>query len=427
MVSFLDHWKFEKGLRLVLRHIVLPPPVERKRSQRNMKMVNCARLHVLLWHLFLLITAPARRGAAQLRIRLRTWGYWRCREGSKQLMKAGKSSKVWKWIGYATAVLSLIAGIRQLGKMISDRAQAHRRIEILLSSEGVQLQGRDYWSAWRSLEQASQIDPDSTKVHAAQETLAMEWLENVRLQENEKFSDIAEKLEPVLTRGVASSKPGPKQADLLAHIGWTYFLRSREGRLGVDPAEVYAKAVGEDPTNPYAQAMWGHWILWNHGKLSDAAPRFASALATNRQGDYVRRLQLSALFNCRSDECEEEIVRVATAMRKEQRSVGPEARSQIFSMYYQRFIPPGPATAPLVNAVPPLEHIATFRWLFDSLDLDESKSLLRTYCLAVLLEAAGQNAEALANYRLLRTQLARQRGPVWDAAGTGIQRLSRTK
>ena len=340
-------------------------------------------------------------------------------------MKAGKFAKAMKWIGYLTAILALIAGLRETVKMISDSAEAHRKIEMLFSQEEVQLQGRDYWSAWRSLEQASKINPQSTKVRAAQETLAMAWLQDISVKGKENFSDIAEKLEPVLTRGVASSKAGPRRADLLAHLGWTYFLRWLEGRFGLDPAEVYAKAVKDDPTNPYAHAMWGHWTLWNHGTLSDARQHFASALASNRQGDYVRRLQFSALFKCNNEECDEEIIRVVTAMRKEQQPVGPDTQGRIFSRYYFTLRPQSARTMRFVNAVPPEEHLATFRWLFDKADLDDSQSLLRSYYLAVLQEAAGHRDEALANYRLIRSRVAGQGGPLWDAAEAGIRRLSR--
>src|SRR5712672_2624819 len=136
-------------------------------------------------------------------------------------MESGKFSSVWKWVGYATALLSLIAGVRGVEKLISDRIEARRKIDALLSAEQVQMRGHDYWSAWKSLEQASQVDPESDPVHAAQETLAMAWLENIHVQGSERFSDIAEKLEPVLTRGVAAAKAAPRQADLLAHLGWS--------------------------------------------------------------------------------------------------------------------------------------------------------------------------------------------------------------
>ncbi len=230
-------------------------------------------------------------------------------------MERAPKSSVWKWIAYATAILSLIAGIRQTGKMISERFENQRRIDALLATERLQLEGKDYGAAWSSLEQAAQVDTQSTAIHSAQEALAIEWLDNVRSSERERLSGIAQKVEPVLARGAASAKDQQRQSDLLAHIGWTYFLRIRDGQRDLDPAGPYAKAVAADANNPYAQAMWGHWILWNGCKPGEAESHFASALASNREKDLVRRMQLSALLNQRVPVCEDEVVRVLTVTR----------------------------------------------------------------------------------------------------------------
>ena len=331
-----------------------------------------------------------------------------------------------KWVGYAAAVLSLAAGLRQAGKMVLDRMDARGKIDALVSAESLQLRGKDYSSAWRSLEQASRIDPDSAKVRAAQQALAMEWLENIHALENETFSDIAEKLEPVLTRGVQSARSASGQADLLAHVGWSYFLRFRDGRFGLDPAGPYAEAVKKDANNPYAQAMWGHWILWNNGSIEDAEQHFASALASNRQRAFVRQLQLAALMNVNSEPYENETIRVANAIRKEQGPIDPDMQRRIYSIYYSRLLRTDASTTLFVNAVPPAEHVATFRWLVDRMDLDESGSRFRSYYLSALEEAAGQREEALAGFREIERQT---RGPgrsgsLRDAAQAGIARLS---
>jgi hypothetical protein len=341
-------------------------------------------------------------------------------------MKSSTTSTVMKWVGYGTAVLSLLAGISQIGRMVAGRLESGRKLDALLSSEALQLKGQDYWSAWRSLDQASQIDPDSIKIRAAQETLAMQWLENIRVMENEKFSDIAEKLEPVLSRGAASEKAASRQADLLAHMGWSYFLRNRDGRFGLDPAGPYAEAVKKDANNPYAQAMWGHWILWNNGDLADAERHFSSALASHREQDYIRQIQLSGLMNVDNDQHQEEVIRVANAIRLEQGSVDKTMRSRIFSIYYFRLLRPSAATPAFIYAVAPADHIATFRWLFDGLEVDESNSLLRAFYLCALQEAAGQREDALAGYQRLKPSLAGRNGSLADGIDAGIKRLSRT-
>ena len=339
-------------------------------------------------------------------------------------MKSIEFSTVLKWVGSLTAILSLFFGIRQLVKIVSDRVEANRKIDALLKSEDVELKVRDYAAAWRSLEQASQITSDSAKVRLAQENLAMAWLDDVHLREGEKFSDISEKVEPVLSRGVVSTKDSQRSADLLAHVGWAYFLRSREGVFGLDPAGVYTKAAAVDKNNPYAEAMWGHWILWNRGKLSDASQHFSSALASGRQRDFVRTLQFAALENCPNGECDAEIIRVANDIRKENGTIDADTVHRIYSNYYGRVFSPNPSTNRFLNVIPPREHIATFHWLFDGLNLDESESRLRSGYLATLEEAAGQREEALANYRELRAKVPMHSGPLSDAIDGGIKRLS---
>lgn len=345
----------------------------------------------------------------------------------KEKSKDNKISRALKWVGYLTAILSLCATLAGIAKVVYGRMETRRKTDALLSAEAVQLESHDYRSAWRTLEQAAQLMPDSRKVQAAQESLAMAWLEDVHLSEKQKFSDVTQKLEPVLTRAVAAAKPGARRADLRAHIGWAYFLESRDGRFDLDPAGPYAEAVAEDHDNPYAQAMWGHWILWqNCGKISEAAGHFTAALASHRQGDYVRRLQLSALLNCQDDEAALETIRVANAMRQEQRTIDAWSRAHIYSLYYG-FDSGTPRVIHMVNAVPPTEHLATFHWLFDTQGSDEnSQNVSRSFYIGVLEEAAGHREEAIASYGVVVRRVTSHSDPLWQAADTAIKRLSRS-
>ncbi len=329
-----------------------------------------------------------------------------------------------KWIGYGTAILSFAAGVRGITSAISSRVETRHKTEALLASERIQLNGHDYAAAWQTLDQASKMSPDSAPIHEAQEDLAMEWLDNIRVQGDGTFSEIAQKLDPILTRGIAAAKTPQRQADLTAHLGWSYFLRSREGGSGLDPSASYADAAKKDPGNPYAEAMWGHWILWNHGDPAEAARHFTAALGSNRERAFVRQLQLSALLNNHDDAAEERVVQALNDTRKEGGSVAPEMRRRIFSMYYAKLIPPDEETPRFIHAVPAAEHVATFRWLFEGLDLRESESLLREGDLCVLEEAAGQREDAKHGYDSLRKRLAGRPGPLLTAAETGSKRLA---
>jgi tetratricopeptide (TPR) repeat protein len=343
----------------------------------------------------------------------------------KKDSNTSKFSQLLKWVGAFTAILSLGATIVSILKYGYGRMQTKHKVDALLSAEALQLQSHDYAAAWKTLEEAAPLTP-GPKVREARVSLAMTWLEDVHANENQKFSDVTEKLEPVLTRALAVSPPGTQRADLRAHIGWAYFLASRDGRFDLDPAASYAAAIADDHNNPYAQAMWGHWILWqNCQKISDASGHFASALASSRQEDYVRQLQLAALLNCQNDEAAKETIQVANAMRREQRTIDTWSRDHILGLYYFLAHDWGTAEAiRFINAVPPTEHLATFHWLFDSLDPNDSNGKLRIYYLAVLQEAAGQRNDALTGYRSVLRQVPPHSGSLWQSADAAVKRLS---
>jgi hypothetical protein len=92
--------------------------------------------------------------------------------------------------------------------------------------------------------------------------------------------------------------------------------------------------------------------------------------------------------------------------------------------YFLRVSHMDSVTTRFLNAVPPAEHVATFHWLFDGVNLGESKSIERSYYLAILQEAAGQHDDALANYRLVLSKLPTHSGSMGDAAEAAIKRLS---
>jgi Tfp pilus assembly protein PilF len=322
-------------------------------------------------------------------------------------MKAKKPSTTpLAWVGSITAVFSLIAGIYGGWAFFSGQLERRRAIDHLLAAEAVQLHSSDYESAWNSLDQAATIDSSSARVQQAQEDVAMQWLDNMRISGDQTFASIAEKLEPVLTRGAASAKSPQRQADLMAHLGWSYFLRSRELPSSPDPELSYRDALLKDPANPYAHAMWGHWILWNHQGFAKASEHFAAALAAPRPAlrPYIRSMQLSALNNEDTPEAVEEIIRVANDIRKEHGDLDPHWPHTILNIYCEHMVPPDEHKAAFLSAVPPLDHVDTFDWLLQRAGPDDPDPLTHAYIRSALLEAAGRRDEALAGYRTLQAR-----------------------
>jgi tetratricopeptide (TPR) repeat protein len=123
----------------------------------------------------------------------------------------------------------------------------------------------------------------------------------------------------------AASASGQRRADLLAHIGWAYFLRSRDGSSNIDPRRSYEAALEIDPGNPYAHTFLGHLIAWHGGELQEAQQHFASALAANRERPFVRSMQLAALRN-RGSSGDAQYVATVADMLKGGEPVESEAR-----------------------------------------------------------------------------------------------------
>jgi tetratricopeptide (TPR) repeat protein len=336
-------------------------------------------------------------------------------------MAVKKPSTPLAWVGSITAVFSLIAGIYGGWAFLSGQLERRRAIDRLLAAEAVQLHTSDYESAWKTLAQAATIDPSSARVQQAQEDVAMQWLDNIRISGDQTFASVTEKLEPVLTRGVASAKSPQRQADLLAHLGWSYFLRSRELPASPDPEPAYRDALLKDPANPYAHAMWGHWVLWNHQGFAKASEHFAAALAAPRPAlrPYIRTMQLSALNNEETPEAVEEMIRVADDIRKEHGDLDPRWPHDILNIYRENLVPPNEHTAAFLSAVPPPDHLDTFDWLLQRAGPHDSDSLARAYIRSALLEAAGRRDEALTGYRTLLARL----GP--DSNGSTLADITR--
>jgi hypothetical protein len=141
-----------------------------------------------------------------------------------------------------------------------------------------------------------QLGSDAQKLRVTQEDLAMAWVENLRHGEGKTFSEVAEKLTPVMTRG-ATNATGPRKADLMAHLGWASYLESRDAQPSPDAMAQYRAALAIDPANPYAHAFLGHFLEHQHAPMDKVMAEFSAALAASRARPYVRRLQLAAIDN----------------------------------------------------------------------------------------------------------------------------------
>ncbi|HEX9182179.1 MAG TPA: toll/interleukin-1 receptor domain-containing protein [Burkholderiales bacterium] len=351
----------------------------------------------------------------------------------------------------AVVVLLLIAA----GAWLSvppylERKEQNAKAAALVAQSRAKSEAGDQASAWKLLEDAIGVAPASREVFEAQEQLAMKLLRHAGLNfsgGNRGYAeDLVKRTSPVLSRGT-SGATGERLANLLAHAGWADYLRGgRAGSGGLDPTQAYRKALEADPRNVYAHAMWGFELLRNRASpdaLPEAKKHFAAALESGRERDYVRTLQVSALLQSYTNVWIENTERQAEAIRvaNEARTAGEAQwkgwgsgsfKGKLWAIYHFGFVT-SDEQAPLLAALPPAEHLATFRWLFPEDDLDPDRggpSLFNLlYVRAQLEEQAGDRAAALASYRRVLEEFAARKseggraGKMADNAKAALQRL----
>lgn len=312
-----------------------------------------------------------------------------------------------KWVGGATAGISLLLALNQVTGLVQNFRVHHKEFSEAMKAGEQQQERGDYPAAFESFKHAAELDPVDRRAQQHEAQAAMLWLENVHAQ-NQTFTETANQLLSVLDKALSNSK-GQDAADLLAHIGWANFLRSRDGSgsAGDLVAKSYEDAIKIDPQNVYAHAMWGHWILWKNESQQQAREHFAAALNSGRVRPYVRSLQLSGYRNAVSAENRmTELLRVANEMRQQGEPLGPEQRSRIFDDVFAFPVGEREELAQVLRSVKPEDTLATYDWL-SSGRTDGDLRLRREYIAALSLEVTGQTAEALSAYKSLQQQLGK--------------------
>jgi hypothetical protein len=269
-----------------------------------------------------------------------------------------RTARILKWVGAATAVISLLLGGRQLFTIAADYSRRAREASELVEIARQQASRGEFAAAWRSLDDAEALrGGDSTQ--AARLEVGFRWLQEGRPGPGQPFSRITDAVVPVLDR-VLRDSDHPRRADALAHLGWATFLRRRETGTG-NPRGQYEQALAADPANVYAHTFLGHWIMWERGPVTEARRHFEAALAAGRERPFVRRFQLAALVNRNDDEADAGLLRVANEMRKGGEPIegGPARAAR--AAFLRRYGPH--PTAPPLADVPADDLRATYTWL----------------------------------------------------------------
>ena len=342
-----------------------------------------------------------------------------------------------KWVGIVTALISFGTGLYALAHSASELRDHKRVFREQFKSGQMQWASGDFANAWDSFTHAEStvadegvfakllggLSPEQREVRAAEQDLAMQWLRSSHVRDGSPFSSIADKLINALTIGVNASS-GARKADLLAHLGWAYFLKQRDGDESLRPEVEYKEAVTVDAKNPYANVFWGHWILWNHGPLNEANERFAIALSSDRSRSDVRHFQLAALANVRSNDADAAWMRVVSDMLAASELIDSSLRDEVCNRYAQAL--QDEALMQHISAVlPAARQVDLLQALQQSAGISEVQKTTLAVAQGELLEAAGRSRDALEVWKMLAVEIKSQPHSIWtNRIDAAIKRLS---
>ena len=172
-----------------------------------------------------------------------------------------------KWVGSATAILTLLFALQRVVMSITDAREKRRQSSELLTIAKTQQRDGIFEEALATLQKAEPLRVNDADVRSLQEDVAMQWARQARKTAQQDWNDVVH------------------------------------------------SAVEMDSTNAYAHAMWGHWILWQHGSIDQGRRHFATAVASGSHRDFVRFMQIAALRNAHDSAARAEVIRVASEMR----------------------------------------------------------------------------------------------------------------
>ncbi|MGC2619620.1 MAG: hypothetical protein WA414_11305, partial [Acidobacteriaceae bacterium] len=355
-------------------------------------------------------------------------------EGELQKAATG-ARKAWpsvmSWVGGITALIGLFGSLAGGGAWLLNhhRQQTERQAKIALAQ--AQAKQGEYQAAGQTYGDLLKADPLDRPVLDQQLDTTMLWVEDfhVLVGPNENAEAVAgpelDQIMAILDAGLARSK-GTRAADVLAHIGWAHWLNQHiaEREIGPIAEQNFRAALAADPSNVYANAMLGNWLLQNRGSLTEAIQHFNVAVTTGKARPFVRTLQLGGLIDLDERGARAEVVKVANDMRKSGEPLDEEYRMRILSFCFKPGYTDHGDLVESLTAVPPDEAWETYLWVDDKREDSKADLIHHSFIQANLMELSGKRQESLEKYRLLQQELKNSPGSMKDSVDAAVARLS---
>lgn len=340
----------------------------------------------------------------------------------------GKRIAVASVVALTVAAAIAFAAVRSAGQRAAEQAriESERRDGAQAAAAVKLCDDGSHEAALAQLNGLAARAAPAAAVLMARENCAMRWLREMRAVAGKRgFGEQVALTEPVLTQGLVHAR-GARAADLRAHVGWGEYLRGRDGTPGTDPAPHWQRALGDDPGNAYAHAMWARQMLDRPGRLAEARPHFAAAVGNGRDRAFVRALQLGGSIG-RGGELATYAVTVADEMRRNGEPATGIDRRRLWSHAFGTRLFDADERTQLAAALPAPELLATFTWLFPASDAAADQRPLWRFVHATLLAGTAERNAARDQLESLFRELraAKQTGRLLDAVEQELAHLAR--
>jgi tetratricopeptide (TPR) repeat protein len=293
-------------------------------------------------------------------------------------------------------------------------ASHDRKIHVaqLLNTASSQIGLAEYESAFQTYEQIVSLEPNNRAALDGQVDAAMLRLENfhVLTPEGQKSEDIAApllaQLKAKLEAGLARTNgKDTRAADILAHLGWAHWMNEKIAFKEFDNAErFFRQALAIDPSNVFANAFIGNWLLQTNGDSKEALTHFQTALATNKYRDLVRSMQLGGLYHNDNPGMRAEFVKALNQVRIDHEPLDKNLQDRL-SYLYSPTVSDEAELHETLTAVPVDDAWKTYLWLNPHKTGDRDAWVGNDFIHANLTELSGNRTVALAEFKTLSDQL----------------------
>jgi len=354
-------------------------------------------------------------------------------EGIQKIEQGAKKGwpVVMAWVGGITALIGLFASLAGGFEWLVNHNKLKAEVQAKMTLAQAQANQGEYQASIESDGEVLKADPLDRPALDQQLNTAMLWVEDfhVAVPEDQSAANPAalalDQIFPILDAGLARSK-GSLAADIQAHIGWAHWLNQHiaEREFGTTAEKNLRAALASDPSNVYANAMLGNWMLQNGGDFAEATQRLDVAVATGKARPFVRKLQLGGLLYIDQKGARAALLRAVNDMRKSGEPVDESLKRRILGFCFDAVIVDSSELAESLSALPPDETWKTYLWLDNVPGDTKSQKVVSDFISANLLELAGKRKEALEKYRVLQQQLMSRPGSLKNAVDAAIARVS---